>query len=235
MKVFKLVVIFFVTPFFIFAQDFNANEQVEIYLQHHLSELNLSQDDILDYHIYREYYSEKTALTHVFLQQQYQGISIHKAEIRLHFHKDKHSIITQNTFVKDLNSLNIQSESTLTDIQAIQYACNALEINYSRPNRLSKKVASTSLYSADFSLDAIPVKASYFQVGDQLKRVWDLTIYEKDASDCWNVLIDAQSGELLRKYNWVQHCSFSAERDCGHTHLSKNIDDGKFSFLPSTC
>ena len=66
MKVFKLVVIFFVTPFFIFAQDFNANEQVEIYLQQHLSELNLSQDDILDYHIYREYYSEKTALTHVF-------------------------------------------------------------------------------------------------------------------------------------------------------------------------
>ena len=52
MKVFKLVVIFFVTPFFIFAQDFNANEQVEIYLQHHLSELNLSQDDILDYHIF---------------------------------------------------------------------------------------------------------------------------------------------------------------------------------------
>ncbi|GIR12302.1 MAG: hypothetical protein CM15mP23_08770 [Cryomorphaceae bacterium] len=42
MKVIKLIVIFF-DPFFIFAQDFNANEQVEIYLQHHLSELNLSQ------------------------------------------------------------------------------------------------------------------------------------------------------------------------------------------------
>ena len=106
MKVIKLIVIFFVTPFFIFAQDFNSNEQVEIYLQHHLSELNLSKDDISDYHIYREYYSEKTSLTHVFLQQQYQGISIHKAEIRLHFHKDKSWIITQNTFVKDLNSLN---------------------------------------------------------------------------------------------------------------------------------
>ena len=57
MKFFKLVVIFFVTPFVLLAQDFNAHKQVEIYLQDHLSELNLSQDDILDYHIYREYYS----------------------------------------------------------------------------------------------------------------------------------------------------------------------------------
>ena len=233
MKVFKLVVIFFVIPFLAIAQNFNADEQVETYLQHHLSELNLSQDDILDYHIYREYYSEKTALTHVFLQQQYHGISIHKAEIRLHFHKEKSSIITQNTFVKDLNSLNIQSESTLTDIQAIQYACNALDIVYSKPNRLNKKIASTSLFSADFSLDVIPVKASYLLVGDQLTRVWDLTIYEKDATDCWNVLIDAQSGELLRKYNWVQHCSFSAKRDCEHNHVITTLDEDEFSFSSS--
>ena len=94
----------------------------------------------------------KKPLFHVFLQQQYQGIPIHKAEIRLHFHKDKSWIITQNTFVKDLNSLNIQSESSITDIQAIQYACNALEIDYSRPNRLSKKIASTSFIQLIFLL-----------------------------------------------------------------------------------
>ena len=129
--------------------------------------------------------------------------------------------------------MNIQSTSILTDIQAIQYACNALEIDYSKPNRLSKKIASTSLYSADFSLDAIPVKASYFQVGDQLKRVWDLIIYEKGATDCWNVLIDAQSGELLRKYNWVQHCSFTAKSDCEHNHVSTTIDEDEFSFSSS--
>ena len=140
MKFVKFIAIFFLAPFFIIAQDYKAQEQVEIYLQDHLSELNLSQDDILDYHIYREYYSEKTALKHVFLQQQYQGIPIHKAEIRLHFHKDKSSIITQNTFVKDLNSMNIQSTSLLTDIEAIQYACNALDIDYSKPNRLLKRL-----------------------------------------------------------------------------------------------
>ena len=224
MKFVKFFIILFITPYVLFAQDYNAHQKVETYLQNNLSELKLSQDDILDYHIYRKYYSEKTALNHVFLQQQYQGIPIHKAEIRLHFHKDNPSIITQNTFVKDLNSLNIQSESTLTDIQAIQYACNALDIDYSKPNRLTKKIASTSLYSADFSLDTIPVKASYFQIGDELKMVWDLTIYEKDATDCWNVLIDAQSGELLRKYNWVQHCSFSPVSDCEHNHISSTFD-----------
>ena len=53
MKLIKFIAIFFLAPFFIVAQDFKAQEQVEIYLQNHLSELNLSHDDILDYHIYR--------------------------------------------------------------------------------------------------------------------------------------------------------------------------------------
>ena len=77
------------------------------------------------------------------------------------------------------------------------------------------------------------MRASYFQEGNHLKKVWDLTIYEKDASDCWNVIIDAQSGELLRKYNWVQHCSFNAERDCEHAHVSTTIDEDEFSFSSS--
>ena len=96
MKFVKFVIILFITPYVLLAQDYNAHQKVETYLQNHLSELKLSQDDILDYHIYRKYYSEKTGLNHVFLQQQYQGIPIHKAEIRLHFHKDRPSIITQN-------------------------------------------------------------------------------------------------------------------------------------------
>ena len=89
MKVFKISTVLFFTSLVIIAQDFNSQSRVEAYLQNHLNELNLTQDDIIDYHIYREYKSEKTELIHVFLQQKYQGIPIHKAEIRLHHHKDK--------------------------------------------------------------------------------------------------------------------------------------------------
>ena len=124
---------------------------VEKYLQNNLSEFSLSQDDILDYHIYRQYQSKQTGLTHVFLQQNYQGIPIHKAEIRLHWREDKAWLKTQNTFVKDLNNREIQSQATIGEVRAIEYACSALGINYSKPNRISKKVESTSLFEADFS------------------------------------------------------------------------------------
>lgn len=230
MKAFKISTILFFSSLGLIAQDFNSQSRVEAYLQNHLNELNLTQDDILDYHIYREYKSEKTELFHVFLQQKYQGIPIHKAEIRLHHHKDKSWINTQNTFIKDLNNMTVQSDKILNEIEAIQFACSELGITYSRPKRLSKKVESTALFSGDFSLDVIPVMESYFQVGNQLKKVWDLTIYEKDASDCWNVLVDAQSGKLLRKYNWVQHCSFTSGLSCNHGYKNHVSSEDEFSF-----
>ena len=56
---------------------------VEKYLQNNLSELSLSQDDILGYKIYREYESKQTKLTHVFLQQYFEGTPIHLSLIHI--------------------------------------------------------------------------------------------------------------------------------------------------------
>jgi len=234
MKSISLIICLLFTPVLMFSQESQMEASVEKYLQNNLSEFSLSQDDILDYHIYRQYQSKQTGLTHVFLQQNYQGIPIHKAEIRLHWREDKAWLKTQNTFVKDLNNREIQSQATIGEVRAIEYACSALGINYSKPNRISKKVESTSLFEADFSIDAIPVMQAYFQEGNQLKKVWDLTIYEKDASDCWNVLIDASTGELLRKYNWVQHCSFSSDVACSHTSHETAESEEHFSLSKST-
>ena len=206
-------------PSLVFAQSFNAESEVEAYLQKNTELLDLSQNDYKDYSIYRQYQSDKTGLTHVFIQQNYQGTPIHKAEIRLHYRADKGWLITQNSFIKNLESKQIFNQTGLSQIQAIASACAILEITYSKPQRISKKSESTSLYKANFSLDPIPVKSAYYAVNNVLKKVWDLTIYEKDATDCWNVLVDASTGEILKKYNWVQHCTFNANLACAHnTH-----------------
>jgi len=78
-----------ILPFLSFAQSFNIDSQVEMYLQKNFRQLGLSQNDYSDYSIYREYESTQTGLTHVFLQQNYLGLPIHKAEIRLHYRADK--------------------------------------------------------------------------------------------------------------------------------------------------
>ena len=217
MKSISLVICFLFTPVLLFSQESLMQASVEQYLQSNLSELSLSQDDIKDYKIYREYESKQTKLTHVFIQQYFEGTPIHQAEIRLHWREDIGWLQTQNTFVENLNAQNIQSTTFINEIEAIKQACSALNINYSKPNRIAKKVESIALFEAEFSLDAIPVMQAYFATSNELRKVWDLTIYEKDASDCWNVLIDAQTGEILRQYNWVKHCSFSTETVCAHT------------------
>ena len=221
MKFTNLLACLLFVPTFIFAQSFSVETEVENYLQKNSSQLSLSQNDFQDYSIYREYESKQTRLRHVFLQQNLAGIPIHKAEIRLHYRADKGWMQTQNSFVSDLENKQVFSQTSFNQIEAIESACRILEVKYSKPNRISKKNSATTLYKATFSIDPIPVKAAYFEINNTLRKVWDLTIYETDASDCWNVLVDANTGEILRKYNWVQHCSFNAETACSHNNHDK--------------
>ena len=203
-------------PLSLFAQEAGISQRVEKYLQDHLTELSLSEVDIQDYEIYRNYVSKQSGLEHVFLQQSVDGITIHKAEIRLHWHAEKGWLQTQNTFVPNLSSIAIESAQGINAEKAIQEACKHLNIEYSKTQQVQKKDEITYLFEADFSLEAIPVKLTYFKLGNSLRKAWDLSIYEKDASDWWNVLIDANTGELLRKYNWVHHCAFEKGESCEH-------------------
>ena len=162
MKFQKIFTLLFILPFFSFAQPFNVDSEVELYLQKNSRQLGLSQNDYSDYAIYREYQSTQTGLTHVFLQQNYLGLPIHKAEIRLHYRADKDWLITQNTFVNNVEGLQIFNQTAFSRIQAIESACRLLDIPYTKPKRISKKNEFTSLYQAEFSLSPIPVKSSYF-------------------------------------------------------------------------
>ena len=219
MKSSNIFAFLFILPFLSFSQSFNVDSEVELYLQKNFSQLGLSQNDYSDFSIYREYQSTQTGLTHVFLQQNYLGLPIHKAEIRLHYRADKGWLKTQNTFVNNVEGLQIFNQTAFSRIQAIESACRLLDIPYTKPKRISKKNEFTSLYQAEFSLSPIPVKSAYFLSNNSLRKVWDLTIYENDASNYWNVLVDAVTGEILKKYNWVQHCTFNAEVACAHeTH-----------------
>ena len=53
---------------------------------------------------------------------------------------------------------------------------------------------------------------------------WNVKIYTLDAQNWWNVRIDAQTGQLLDKYNQVLHCDFGApDHNCAsHKASSSN-------------
>lgn len=226
--------LFLLFPFIVFAQEFSMESKVDQYLQSHLGELNLLQSDISDYKIYREYISHKSMVTHVFLQQYHNGIPIHQAEIRLHWSEKIGWLLTQNTFIKDVMQKNVSASVGMNPILAIKYACSALDIKYTKAHRRINEQSDILVYEADFSRDIIPVMNSYFLHDDQLKSVSDITIYERDGSDCWNVLIEHQSGELLRKYNWVKHCSFNSGISCSHLNHEKQSTPDKFSIIESS-
>jgi len=206
------------------AQESAMGSRVDSYILNNLKELNLEAFDVSDYSIYREYDSKKTGLTHLFVQQYYEGIPIHQAELRLHLNKQNKWLLTQNTFVSNMANIEPDLTYSLSEIEAIKSACNQLNIDFAPINYRGKKSSISKVYEGVFSRELIPVMKSFFVQGQTIVPVWDITIYEADASDCWNVLIDAKSGEIVRKYNWVKHCSFSPEIACAHhSHSSTTI------------
>ena len=66
MKALQLILLLSISPFLILAQDLNMDGYIEEYLQEHMEELQLSQQDFIDYSIYRQYFSVSTELIHIF-------------------------------------------------------------------------------------------------------------------------------------------------------------------------
>ena len=233
---YKIIIFFLfqIFPSIIFAQEQSFLSKVDLYLQSHLYELNLQQSDIKEYKIYRKYASQKSKVTHVFLQQYLNNTPIHHAEIRLHWSEKMGWILTQNTFVKQLIKKNTSTFVSQNPIESLKYACAALNIKYTKASRRINKEQNLYMYEADFSRDLIPIMRSYVYDNGQLKSASDITIYEKGGSNCWNVLIEHETGELLRKYNLVKHCTFNSNISCSHEYNEHKSRPDEFPIIETS-
>ena len=205
------------------AQDYK--NQINEYLNANLESLNLERKDILNFDIYRNYYSSKTNLQHVFINQSINNLNIHKAEIRLHYNSEIGWICSQNTFVKQINSKEIQSSVLINEFDALNFACNNVGIKYKLPKKVIND-ENNVIFKTDYSLNDIPVKQLYYHEKDKLIKVWNLSIYTKDANNYWDFFIDCTNGNILKKYNWVKKDEFNNFFDEDY----KSEEISKFSY-----
>lgn len=224
--------IFFLIPSLFFAQ--NSLTAIHHYVERNAEELGINVNDLTELRIDSYHYAKSTNTQNVYVVQQYNNIDVFNA-VGVFALRNNEVVYAKPTFQSDLRNRIKRNSAILSPIEAITSAAHQLGLEL--PNDLhviDQQNNHTFTFSkGNLSFDPIPVKLVW-QTPDinenhdekgELRLAWDLSIHGIDGQHWWSVRIDAETGDLISKYNWMLTCSFE-----GHDHGSLSNNNSPSTF-----
>lgn len=202
-----------------FAQGNKLSEKKDVpqvalnHIKQNKQKLELQDADIAELELSSESESKKSGVKHYYIKQLYQGIEIHGALTNISIGKDGRVVNMGNRFHKEIGKKVKSSQANLDAAGAVAAAARHLGTSVkgslSVLERSSGKNKEMLLSNGGISLEPIPAKLVYQPMEDgSLRLAWEVSIYELDAQNWWNIRIDASTGAVLDKDNMVVHCQF---------------------------
>ncbi|WP_339632071.1 T9SS-dependent M36 family metallopeptidase [Bizionia echini] len=200
--------------------DSNYASVIQNYLNQNKDKFGLTVSDILDLSVENEYLSKNTKITHVYVNQRYQGVAILNAVSSVAI-KGNVVFYYANNFIGNINDKVNTVSPQLTAEQAIQNAATSLNLGSVQNLDLVKNVNNNYVFSnGNISQTNIPVRLVYFQnETGNLILSWDLSIHTLDGANWYSVRVDAISGEILSQNDWILACNFGDNQHENHNHL----------------
>jgi hypothetical protein len=195
--------------------------------------LQLADEDLSDLVLSSQTVSKHNGLKHLYIQQRYEGIEIYGALTNLNMSKDDQVINLGNRFQKEVGKKVKVKQPKLDAVTAV--AAAARHLNLSPKALVAKEVGrgadhATLFNEAGISLRPIPAKLVYQPTAEGLVLAWEVSIYELDARNWWNVRVDATTGAFLDKDNLVVECNFDNNGPGGQALGSSRAAAAPFSF-----
>jgi extracellular elastinolytic metalloproteinase len=178
-----------------------------------------------------EVYSKHNGVTHLYLRETYRDIEIYNCNITTTIRNSKVVALTNNLVANKISNSDKLTANTISPEDAVHFAAIALKLPapaalYRLPvkNDAVSKSEPILLSAGGISLKPIPAKKVYvYHKQGVLQLCWDLSIYEMDQQNWWSVRIDATTGALVGKNNWVTKCTFSETPDSGNELVNREI------------
>lgn len=157
--------------------------------------------------------SRGTNISHVYYRQVFNGLQIYGTESGVHVLPSGKVLSASNRFIKNAASKSNGSNApALTAIQAVQSAAGQLNYTITADlSVMSKKQGvsqETILSDGGISLSPIPAKLMYqLNQNNELVLTWDISIQEKAQQNWWSMRVDATTGTIVDKVNWMVTCA----------------------------
>src|SRR5690554_135062 len=207
--------------------DSEYGSLIETYLTKNLATYQLTEPDIQDLYVSNDYFSKSTKINHVYVNQRYQGIEIFNATSSVAI-KDNVVFYYANNFIGHVNQKFNTLTAQINAQGAIENAVSQLNLgNVQGLELISTKHNEFVFNGAGVSQTNIPVKLvySYSEAEDALKLAWDLNLNTLDSKHWWSVRVDAVSGQIIDKSDWVVSCNFDIGSHANHAHSSHANQD----------
>ncbi|MGM0635303.1 MAG: T9SS-dependent M36 family metallopeptidase [Bacteroidota bacterium] len=231
------------------AQDFESI--ISRYIQENANSLSIQENDLSEFEVVSSHFSESTQTHNVYINQQYNGINIYNA-IGTFAIKDNEVVYASHNFQSNINSKIEQSSNSISASEAISQAAGQLGLESPQNLEIIRTVDSNSFVfnQAGISFNEIPVSLVYQaeespdEKDEEIKLAWDLSIHDKNEKNWWSVRIDAQSGEILSKHNWMNTCDFGdkhnhdkagiqlKKKQTAYQNFTTNTDNATYNVYP---
>jgi len=226
---------------FLFAQngfsqtELSKNEYgtlIQNWLEKNRGDYKLTQNDISDLQVSNAFFSKKTKINHVYVNQAFQGIPVFNAISSVSI-KDKSVFYYANAFQSNIAAKINTITPTVSAQEAIVSA--AAEYNLGAIGSINAINTSNNQYTfskGNISRSDIPVKLVYQTTNEgDLKLAWDLSIEALNGQNWYSVRVDATNGDILNMNDWVISCNFG---EFGHTdHTGHSKTSNSFSLFKS--
>ena len=177
------------------------------YLKAHTRELGLRASDLSDLAVTDRYTDSTTGTTHIYFQQRYKGIGVYNGITGVHVARDGSVINVANRFVANLSSAVNAHAPARAAKQGVKDAARALGLDLKREPAVVRALGgapqTTVFDRAGISLDAIPAKLVYVPTASGARLAWNVTVAETSGRHWWSANVDASSGALLSKSDYV--------------------------------
>lgn len=184
---------------------------VQSYIDTNKAEWGLSEADLADMIVTDQYTDSHNGVTHIYLRQRYQGIEIYNGNISTHVTSDGRIINLYSTFVSDLAGAVNATSPAISAADAVAAAAENLSLPLSPLTVVTEATGLdqlTVLSDGGISANNIPVHLIYYPTDAGLILAWDLEIETLDFQHYWQILIDANSGVPVYKFDHVIHDNF---------------------------
>lgn len=221
MKHLFLPLVLFCTSCAVLSAQEGTKQIIQHFMNEHAASQGYQSSDVAHWAIRSEHTSRLSGAHYVYFHQTYKGIEVANGLGQAVLQNGSIRNVGLG-FIANIDQRVQSSTPKLNPLQATERAALALGLGI--PTHMELEHVHNSqefiLTPSGISQVSIPVKLVYFQADDEhLRLAWDLSIYQMDGQHWWSVKVDAITGELINKVDWVVHCDFGHGRNMGpHVH-----------------
>ena len=157
------------------------------YLTDNLERLGLVESDLQKWEINDEFLTKHNGVTHVNIQQSYNGIDVFNGV---------------STFALDAEGRVIHDGSNLTG--NLSAKANTTTFQLGEQRAIENGMTYMDLQSRE--VGEFYVKKAYFPTESELRLSWHLELHTIDRQHVWHIIVDGVNGAILEHWDQVIHC-----------------------------